>query len=553
MTTDWNFATIFEGVAARRGDHPAVIDGDRTFTWADFDRRADALAAHLEQLGLPRQSRVAVYLRNSSEFLESYFALLKLGLIPVNVNYRYEADELVHLLDDSDAQAVIAHAEFAGAIAQIAPRLPGTRHWYIVGGDASELADRFGAATVSRYEDCAGDPAAHRSPAWATARGGDDLMMMYTGGTTGMPKGVMWRQGDLFEALVGSSRAAFDLPPVTTTAELLDTMADPGPRGLSASPFMHGTGLFHQFVMLMAGGTAVVLTGRRFDARHLWETVAGHKVTAVVIVGDAFARPMVDVLEQEGDSFDLSALEVISSSGALWSRPVKEALLRHLPRIRVFDALASSEGFGLATSVATGGHVEETTRFRLGRNVRVLGDDGAWLSPGDDAPGRLVVTGALPLRYHKDPAKSAATFQEIDGARYSMPGDYVRVLDDGLVIFLGRGSACINTGGEKVYAEEVEHVVKTHPLVLDVAIVGVPDERFGATVAAVVRPVPGAQLSLADLTAHVAARLARYKVPRRLIIVDEVPRTVQGKIDYRATTEAITSGTGADATAAAAV
>jgi fatty-acyl-CoA synthase len=541
MPSDWNFATIFEGVAERCGNRPAVLEGDRVLSWAAFDQRADALARHLEGLGLARGAKIAVYLRNCTEFLESYYAALKIGLVPVNVNYRYGPDELVYLLDDSDTEAVVVHAEFAETVREIMPRLPRVRRWLLV-GDAPEAHAWPAPELVERYEDCAGDLSAERSPDWAAARSGDDQMLVYTGGTTGLPKGVMWRQGDLFEALVGSSRAAFHLPPVTTTTELLDSLADPGPRGLSASPFMHGTGLLHQFVMLMSGGTSVVLTGHRFDARHLWGTVARHRVTAVVIVGDAFARPMVDVLDQEADSFDLSALEVISSSGALWSRPVKEALLRHLPGISVFDSLASSEGFGLATSVATAGHVEETTRFTLGPHVRVLGDDGSWLSPGGDAPGRLVVTGPLPLGYYKDPVKTAATFREIDGERYSMPGDYVRVLADSTVSFLGRGSACINTGGEKVYAEEVEHVVKAHPAVADAAVVGVPDDRFGSVVAAVVRLAPGAALAREELTRFVAARLAGYKAPRALYLVDDVPRTVQGKVDYRAIADRVTGG-----------
>jgi fatty-acyl-CoA synthase len=297
---------------------------------------------------------------------------------------------------------------------------------------------------------------------------------------------------------------------------------------------MHGTGLFHQFVILLSGGSAVIYDNRRFDAHRLLDTVARQRVTALVIVGDAFAGPLVEALDEAPGRYDLSALQVISSSGAIWSRATKLALLRHLPHITIWDALAAGEGFGVGKSLMTADDPgDETATFTLGAHVRVRLADGSFLPPGQPGEGAVVVTGALPLGYHKDPVKSAATFVVDGDLRYSVPGDMVEVLPDGRARFLGRGSGCINTGGEKVYVEEVEEVVHGHPAVADVACVGVPDDRFGAIVCAVVRLRPGAQLTAEELTAFVRGRLAGYKAPRRLVIVDDVPRTAQGKPDYR--------------------
>jgi fatty-acyl-CoA synthase len=535
LTVGWNFADIFEAVAVKLPDSEAVVDGERRLTWTDFDGRADAFAHELSALGLRPGETVGVYLRNCTEFLEAYYGALKVSCVPVNVNYRYGADELVYLLDNADCQAVVIGAEFAPMVAAVAERLPRVRRWYVVGDPVDQREHEIAARPdACAYEERIAAMAGPRPPEWAVRRTGDDRFMVYTGGTTGLPKGVVWRQTDLFDGLIGSSRVAFNLPPMRGLDELVSSLAPPGPRGLSASPFMHGTGLLHQFVMLLSGGTCVVLPGRRFDARVLLAIIAAERVTAIVIVGDAFARPMLDLLDAEPDAFDLSSLQVISSSGATWSQGVKRGLLRHLPHVTMFDSLASSEGFGLARTVSTAEDCPETTRFVLGPHVRVRTDEGRFLDPGDEGTGMLVVTGPLPMGYYKDEAKTTATFQTVDGVRYSAPGDYVRLLADSSVQFLGRGTACINTGGEKVYAEEVEQIVKAHPAAADAAVVGAPDERFGAVVTAVVQLKTGATLNQRELADHVKRHLADYKAPRRLLLVDELPRTVQGKLDYAA-------------------
>ena len=351
----------------------------------------------------------------------------------------------------------------------------------------------------------------------------------------------MWRQADLYEALMGASRVAFGLPPATSMADLLDVIPDDPalrPRGLSGSPLMHGTGLLQQFVMLLSGGTCVLLTQQPFDAEALLRFVAEQRVSAFVIVGDAFGRPLVEALDRIGSQLDLSALTVISSSGALWSGDVKAALLDRLPHVSLHDSLASSEGFGLGFSVTTAADLPlpagATGHFGLGPHVRVLTDEGHFLERGAAGRGLACVAGPLPLGYFGDPAKTAETFRMIAGERFSAPGDYVEVRADGTVSFLGRSSACINTGGEKVFAEEVDAVLRRHPDVADAACVGLPDPRFGQLVCAVVAPVAGRNPTREQLAGHVKEHLAGYKAPRALLLVAELPRTPQGKVDYPA-------------------
>ena len=526
----WNLADIMEGIAARIPDAEAIRDGDRSFSWREFDRRTAALAADLRARGLPRQSTVAVYLRNCAEYLESYVGIMKAGHVPMNVNYRYGVDELVHLLDDADARLVVVHEEFLPRVDEAARRLPGVTGWIVVGDTAA--VDPWLLPGRTAYDDAVGRPPAGSEP----GRSGGDTILIYTGGTTGLPKGVLWTQHNLFEALVGSANRAMDLPPVRTVEELLDSLPSPPPRGLAASPLMHSTGLLNQFMVLLSGGTAVVSKARRFDPQVVLRTVEQYAVSSLTIVGDAFARPLLTELRAHRGHYDLSALTLIVSSGAMWSHEVKSGLLAELPGVALYDAFGSSEGFGLGVSVALPGEVLETAQFRLGAGVRVLGDDNRWIESGQEGIGRIAVTGFLPEGYYKDPEKSAATWPTIDGVRYSVAGDHVHVRRDGSLALLGRGSACINTGGEKVYPEEVEEVLKRCPGVLDAAVVGLPDPRLGSTVCAVVARGRDGVPDAVAVVAHVKEALAGYKAPRRVVFVDGVPRTEHGKVDYAAVT-----------------
>ena len=355
--------------------------------------------------------------------------------------------------------------------------------------------------------------------------------MLYTGGTTGMPKGVMWRQDDLFRVY------AKVVAPHLGDDPDLDAMGagltNPGSVHISACPLMHGTGWFTALMTLMAGGCNVTLTGRTFDPAELLDTIEREAVNTIAIVGDAFAKPMLRALDAEPDRWDLSSLFAIISSGVMWSEASKQALLRHHPGMLLQDAFSSSEALNMGASISTADGAAETAKFTLGPDALVVGEDGNPVAPGSGEIGRVAVGGAVPVGYYKDPEKSAATFLEIEGKRYSMPGDYAMVEADGSLTLLGRGSVCINTGGEKVFPEEVEEAMKTYAGVRDAVAVGVPDERFGEAVTGVVELEPGASVDAAALREHVKASLASFKAPHHVVVVDTIGRAPNGKVDYR--------------------
>ncbi len=345
---------------------------------------------------------------------------------------------------------------------------------------------------------------------------------------------MIWRQHDLFTNLLANGNALRDLPAPTSLKHLVASATSrPGPIDLAACPSMHATGLFNQLMTLAAGGTCVVAPGAAFDADVVLATAARHGVTLLVIVGDSMARPIADALDANGDRLDLGRLVAIVSSGATFSRPVKERLLEHLPDISIVDAFGSSEASGIGINVSRRGDVRDTADFALGPRARLLTDDGRFLADGEVGEGLVVLRGTLPVGYHNDPGKTARTFRMIDGERYAVPGDHARVAADGTLHLLGRGSSCINSGGEKIYPEEVDEVVRRHPAVDDAACIGVPDDRFGEAVAAVVALRPGMTLDLEALRDHVKSALAGYKAPRRLVVVDEVVRSPSGKLDHR--------------------
>jgi fatty-acyl-CoA synthase len=520
---NWNFADAWESVADALPDAPAQIHGDRTFTWSEFDRRANAFASELQRLGLQRNAKVAVLLYNGPEWLEVLFGCFKVSMVPINTNYRYGPQEVHYLFDNADAEAVVFHATFAPLLEQIRDRLPLVKAWYVVSDDAPSPD------WATPYEDVV-RKGADRPP---SSRSGDDVHMLYTGGTTGMPKGVVYRQDDLFMALGGGGNAALGVPPPADLDEYRSRLSAPGPRSLPACPLMHGTGQWSSFQALNAAGCIVTLTNRRFDPAELWRTVADKQVNIVVIVGDAFAKPMLEELDRNPDAYDLSTLIMIGSSGVMWSHETKQGLLRHKSSVILFDSLGSTEAVGMAGSSASGDANPETARFQIGERVKVFTEDGRPVEPGSGEIGLLAVGGFIPLEYYKDPEKSARTFRTMnDGVRYSLPGDYATVEADGTIKLLGRGSVCINTGGEKVFPEEVEEVLKQHATVRDAVAVGIPHERFGEAIAAVVEPRDGATVDADDLIAHVKSTLAAYKAPRHVVVVDTIGRSPAGKVDY---------------------
>jgi 3-oxocholest-4-en-26-oate---CoA ligase len=527
---DWNFADLWEVVADVAPDRPAQQCGSRTITWGEWDRRANALAADLLASGLGRQAKVAAYLYNGVEYLEVYHAAFKAGMVPVNTNYRYGPAEILYLFDNADAEAIVFHAVFAPLLEELRSELPKVKRWYVV-DDGSPLP-----SWAVPYESIVADGADRVEGPWG--RSGDDLLFLYTGGTTGMPKGVMWRQADLFLVLGGGGNPILMIPPAADMADFrsrIEAAAAMLPaKMLPACPLMHGTGQFTSFVAMNGGGTIVTMPDRTFDAGRLWQTVSDAGINAIAIVGDAFARPMLAELDAHPGQYDLTRVQVITSSGVMWSHETKEGLARHMPGAVMFDSLGSSEAVGLGASVSVGGQEAETAAFSVGERVKVFTDDDREVQPGSTEIGMVAIAGYVPIGYYKDEAKSATTFRTIDGVRYSIPGDFASVDSEGAIHLLGRGSVVINTGGEKVFPEEVEEVLKLHPAVRDAVCVGVPDERFGETICAVVESQDGLTVDSGELIEHVRRHLARYKAPRNVITVSSIGRSPAGKVDYRA-------------------
>ena len=527
---NWNFGTVFESVADAIPEHTALVQDGRRRTWREFDERASRLAAAFRALGLGPGSKVAFYLYNSNEYLETLFATFKLRAVPANVNYRYTEEELAYLLENSDAEVVVFHGSLGKQVDAVRdPKLKVRAAVQV--DDGSPLVDG-----ALRYEDLI---EAH-APMERIERSGDDLLFLYTGGTTGMPKAVMWRHEDLFAALAPAATAFFGLPiPEDTTGveAVVRTVHESSlvPVHLPASPLMHGTGQFSTLQVLFLGGTIVTLESRHFDPHELWRVVQRERVTQIAIVGDAFAKPMLralDEAEARGEPYDLSSLLLVISSGVMWSESVKRELIARHPVI-AYDSLGSSEGVGFANAITTADSKGETAKFSVGPDTKVFTDDGREVKPGSGEVGNLAVGGHIPVGYYKDPEKTAATFRVVDGKRYSIPGDYATVEADGTITLLGRGSVSINSGGEKIFPEEVEEAVKQHPAVADAVVVGVPDERFGEAVTAVVALVPGRTTDEGKIAGAVErSGLARFKRPKHVVVVDAVPRGPNGKADY---------------------
>jgi fatty-acyl-CoA synthase len=513
---DLNFADVWEQITDALPDAPALVHGDLRRTWREFDERADGVARALLDLGVQRQDKVAQYLYNCPEYTESVFATAKASLVPVNTNYRYTDVELAYLWDNADAVAVVFHASFTETIERVRSRVQRVRLWLWVDDGSGPCPD-----WAVRYEDVSASAGERVRASWG--RSGDDIYMLYTGGTTGMPKGVMWPMGDLIDAFArsaGDPKAVWQLP------------AAPGPVGLPACPLMHGTGALVSYIVLNAGGSVVTLSQRTFDPEELLDTAQREKANVLAIVGDAFAKPMLRSLDSNPGRWDLSSVLAIISSGVMWSEETKQGLLKHHPVMILQDSFGSSEAIGMGQSVSTGSGVSHTATFTIGENARVIRDDGSEITAGSGEVGMLAVRGLVPVGYYKDPEKSARTFRVIDGVRFSIPGDFATIEADGTLRVLGRGSVCINTGGEKVFPEEVEEVLKRHDSVLDAAVVGVPDEKWGEAVTAVVEGEPGAELSEDEIIKHVKANLAAFKAPKRVVFVDSIGRSPAGKLDY---------------------
>jgi acyl-CoA synthetase (AMP-forming)/AMP-acid ligase II len=531
--TGFTYADVYETIAGAQPGRPAVVQGGNTLTWGALDYQADALAADFIAAGLTHQSKVAAYLYNAPEYLVAYYAAFKGGFAPFNVNYRYGAEELLYLLDNADAEAIVFHSSFAPTLDPLRARLPLVKRYVAVAEPGYPVPD-----WAVDYETVVATTPTHRPVKAPWGRSGDDILMLYTGGTTGMPKGVMWRQDELFCAMGQGGNVLTGIPPIESVDEIPARLADETnyrPVGMAASPLMHGTGQFGALTSLTLGGTVALLPSRKFSAEELWSEVERHKITRIGIVGLAFSTPMLDALEASPDRWNLSSIRFIGSSGSMWSHENKKGLLSHLPDGCILsDGFSSSEALGMGASQSAKGMEAQTAKFTLGPNAAVFTEDGRRVEPGSEESGMVAVGGRLPEGYYKDPEKTAKTFPVLEGRRWCIPGDWATVNLDGTLNLLGRGSVCINTGGEKVFPEEVEEALKRHPAVRDAVVVGLPDARFGERICAVVELEPGvAELGLPEVSSHVKGQLADYKAPRNLVVVDSVGRAPNGKVDYK--------------------
>lgn len=536
-----SWATLWEALADAQPDQIAVVLGDQEIRWHELDDRAARLATVFAANGVTEGSRVAQLLYNDAAYLESVYALFKLRATPVNVNYRYLVNEVAYILNNSESEVLVYHASLSDRVEGLQTMVPSLKAMICVNdvGAAHSLPE--GHLDYSTVVSSA-------NPAERIGRSGEDLLFLYTGGTTGMPKGVMWRHVDLFGALASSGYQALGLPLPATTDEVgayARQLNGEGksPTNLCAPPLMHGVALFLAMSSFVLGGKVVLLKSRRFDPAELVDLTAKYRVNQISLVGDAFAKPvnryLEDLASKGAPTPDMTSVVRITSSGATLSGDQKLGLRRFMPNATMIDMLGASEGGPFGIDMTTPDKAPlDTAVFIAPPNV-VTFDDQTWeiIPRGSGRIGVLGASGPIPQGYFRDAEKSASTFRTVDGVRYSVPGDYAIIDADGTMHLLGRGSVCINTGGEKVYPEEVEVVARAVTGIADCTVVGVPDDRFGNAVVAVVSRTPGSAVSAEQLTAEMRKSLAAYKCPKHVVFVDAVYRSPSGKADYKITRE----------------
>jgi len=536
--TQFNLARVNEVVASVVPDREYLVWGERRFTYGQLAGRTDRLASLLHDRGLgchleraelagheSGQDHLGLYLYNGNEYIEGMLGSYKARVAPFNVNYRYVEEELAYLLHDAATRALVYHAEFAPVLAKVLPELPGVELLLQVADDSGH--DLLPGALD--YEEALAAASPEPPPVEPSP---DDLYVLYTGGTTGMPKGVLWRQHDIFVAAMGGRTYGTWETRTSYDDVRVHVAPDDGIRVLSIPPLMHGAAQWACFYYMAMGATVVFPTDtRHLDPADVWRTVEREKVLGVTVVGDAMARPLVEELER--GSYDAGSLLMFGSGGATMSEGVKQRLLARLPTAMVSDVAGASETGAQMGTLSTAGSVS-TGRFTPGPGTVVVDVDmREVLAPGDDRVGWLSQRGAVPLGYLGDPDKTIRTFPLIDGERFSIPGDRARALANGEIELLGRDSVTINSGGEKIFAEEVEQAMLRHPAVADCVVAGRPSERWGQEVVAIVRLADGASATEGELVAEAARHIARYKLPKAVRFVPEIVRSPSGKADYR--------------------
>ncbi|MBP6105039.1 MAG: AMP-binding protein [Steroidobacteraceae bacterium] len=518
----FNLADLFEIVAGCVPDRTAFRCGEHSLTFRELDESANRFGSALRARGLGRGDHVGIQLYNSVEYLEAFLGCCKVGAVPVNVNYRYVSEELAYLFRTLDFKALVYGVDFETEVAATVPRVPTLKTLLRVGGDGRAVAVEDFAAVIASGSRELEDP----------GRSDDDIYMLCTGGTTGMPKGVMWPHKAIFMSALGGGGIYFRRPPIQRPEELAEFVPHGPPLVYFAvAPMMHGAAMWASLIALFAGYTVVVNDESRFDPEHVWDLIVRDGVNILSVVGDAMALPLIRALEQHSARWDLSRLVVFGSGGAIFTEAAQARLKAVLPRIKTTNGMGSSESGVL-------GARENADRSGAGcivldarPDLAVIDDAGRLLTaPGSE--GTLARTGYLPIGYYGDPAKTAATFVKAGDRTWCVTGDRARIDEEGNFVVLGRGSQCINTGGEKVYPEEVEEAALRCDAIKDVLVVGAPDERWGQKVVAVVSLLPEQQLDQAAFERVCRERLAGYKVPRSIVIVDEIKRSPAGKADY---------------------
>ncbi len=529
---EMHLATVWEAIADAIPDAAAVTYADTSRTWSEYDDRSARIAAAYTDAGLRPDSKIGLFLYNGNEYMEAQFGAFKMRGVAININYRYTGEELWYLLDNSDAEALVFHSSLGDRVASIIDRLPKLKLLIEVDdGDTGHVP------AAIRYEEIV---QAH-PPMDRIVRDESDIYMLYTGGTTGMPKGVMYAMGGITGGFVNSGFPLIGAAPPSDASQIGPIVAEAAAAdnqviSVPCAPLMHGTGLWLGcFIPHLAGGHVVTLTNRSLDAHEVFDTVERHRATSVTIVGDSFAKPLIRALDEgkpAGGAYDTSSIAIFGSSGVMWTAEVKQQMIERMEQVMLIDAIGASEG-GMGTQVTMKGLATDTGTFQKGEDTRVFTDDGRQVEPGSDEVGMVAAGGNVPLGYFKDEEKSARTFRVIDGVRYSFPGDLVKVAADGSLILIGRGSQVINTGGEKVFPEEVEEAVKRVDGIVDCLVVGVDDEKFGQAVTAVASRSEGADVSAETIIESVKQDLARFKAPKTVVFVDVVPRAPNGKADYK--------------------
>ena len=522
----YNYADIFESLTDAIPDRMALASGDVHRTYAELDKRANKLAHFFQAKGIGPGDHVGLHLYNGHEFVEALLALLKIRAVGININYRFVGPEVRYMITDADLKGIVTQRCFVPVINEANAGLEPLKAMVVIDDGTDCTSDQESVEyemAVSQGSDARDfDP-----------RSGDDRYIVYTGGTTGMPKGVMWRQEDLFFAGLQGGAPGGD--PVETPQEVVQNAVDEAytVNMLPCAPFIHGAAQFTALICFFSGGKLVLQAGPSFSAQRILELIAEEEASTLSIVGDAMAIPLVEELEREDKNYDVENLFVLATAGAILSPSIKERLVDKLPDTMIINSFGTSESGDLGRAADGEESVDGRPTFYMGENVTVLDENGDEIKPGSGEIGMLARSGRLPIGYYKDPKKTAERFKEFNGKRWVVPGDFATIEEDGRITFLGRGSKCINSGGEKIFPEEVEEALKAHENIIDALVVGVPDDRWGSRVAAVFSTKGQAQLSLEEVQAHCRKHVAGYKIPRDIAIMPKVERMPSGKPDYK--------------------